>query len=129
MLKKLLNTKLKVAKNQKGLTLIELLVVIVILGIIAAIAIPAIMGNRASAAYSTNNQNLSILRDAVKRYQTVNGEPPADLDTLITSANGGPYIETIPDVEAVDGCGDEEFTYNNGSVTVASGCLGETGGE
>jgi type IV pilus assembly protein PilA len=36
--------KAKVLKNEKGLTLIELLAVMVILGIIAAIAIPAIGG-------------------------------------------------------------------------------------
>ena len=68
MIKKLLNLKLKFTKNQKGLTLIELLVVIVILGIIAAIAIPMVMTNRDDAVLSTNTQNASVLQDAAKRY-------------------------------------------------------------
>ena len=79
MIKKLLNKKMKFLKNQKGLTLIELLVVIVILGIIAAIAIPMVMGNQDKASKNTNAQNVSILQDAVNRYYTLNGSYPAAL--------------------------------------------------
>ena len=68
MIKKLLNLKLKFTKNQKGLTLIELLVVIVILGIIAAIAIPAIMSNTSDAKLNAAKQTNSVVKDAAQRY-------------------------------------------------------------
>ena len=129
MIKKLLNKKMKFLKNQQGLTLIELLVVIVILGIIAAIAIPAVMGNRTDAAKSTNEQNASILQDAVNRYKAVNGSDPTDpIDSdktkndLLKEANGGPYIESVPTVEEFTDC-DGAFTVTAGKVKLDKACL------
>jgi prepilin-type N-terminal cleavage/methylation domain-containing protein len=95
------NLKLKFTKNQKGLTLIELLVVIVILGIIAAIAM--VMSNRDDAVLSTNEQNASILQDAVNRYYTMHGTYPSVLENLTKlpsggNYKGGPYIESVPSV-------------------------------
>ncbi|WP_078430210.1 type II secretion system protein [Alkalihalobacterium alkalinitrilicum] len=78
-------------KNQRGLTLIELLVVIVILGIIAAIAVPALMGQRESAAENTNAQTLKIAEDAFQRYSVVNGEEPTLKSQLV-----GDYLESWP---------------------------------
>ena len=49
---------MKIFKNQKGLTLVELLAVIVILGIVAAIAVPSI-GN-----IINNSKDKAILADA-----------------------------------------------------------------
>jgi len=68
-------------KNQKGLTLIELLAVIVILGIIAAIAVPAI-GNvinnsKEKATYAEAQQII----DAAKLY--IAGENPASYPITI----------------------------------------------
>ncbi|MCM3568386.1 type II secretion system protein [Neobacillus mesonae] len=65
---KLLNKKMKLLKNQQGLTLIELLVVIVILGIIAAVAIPMVSNQSSNAKKSAAEQTNAIVKDAVQRY-------------------------------------------------------------
>ncbi|MCM3603023.1 type II secretion system GspH family protein [Robertmurraya korlensis] len=89
----------KKMKDQAGLTLIELLVVIVILGIIAAVAIPMVMSNKDDAAKNTNAQNLSVLQDAVNRYYTLEDEYPAALTTL-----KGDYIDEVPTVKTFGSC-------------------------
>ncbi|MHA6483633.1 prepilin-type N-terminal cleavage/methylation domain-containing protein [Paenibacillus sp. strain BS8-2] len=65
-------------KNEKGLTLIELLAVLVIVGIIAAIAIPAIGGTISSSKSKADAATRSMIEEATLRYS-------ADkLDTITT---------------------------------------------
>ena len=46
-------------KNQKGFTLVELLLVLAIIGIISAIAIPALLGQRSRARDKAATQNMT----------------------------------------------------------------------
>jgi prepilin-type N-terminal cleavage/methylation domain-containing protein len=56
-------------KNQKGFTLIELLLVLAIIGIISAIAIPALLGQRARARDKSAQENASgVVGDLVAAY-------------------------------------------------------------
>lgn len=59
-----------VLRNEKGLTLLELLAVIVILGIIAAIAIPSIGGIMKSTKTKAHYSNALMIIDAAKMKVT-----------------------------------------------------------
>lgn len=60
-------------QNEKGFTLIELLVVIIIIGILAAIAIPVFLNQREAAWRSEVETDLRNIAIAVDTYATTNG--------------------------------------------------------
>ncbi|WP_096224781.1 type II secretion system protein [Geobacillus sp. FJAT-46040] len=90
----------RVLKNERGLTLIELLAVIVILGIVAAIAIPSIGGiinkskNDAKIA-----EGIQII-NAAKMYMTANSFTPDSANSSIQTLDEtdlNDYLDSVDD--------------------------------
>ncbi len=70
--------------QSKGFTLIELMVVVVIIGILAAIAIPNFIAIKNRALEASVKANMHALQLAVEEFNTlVGGYFPGDLDTRV----------------------------------------------
>ncbi len=69
-------------KNKQAFTLIELLVVVLIIGILAAVAVPQYQKAVLNAQYSTLKDRTHVLKEAQERYHLANGSYATELDTL-----------------------------------------------
>ena len=133
------------AEDEKGFTLIELLVVILIIGILAAIAIPASLNQRNKAYDAAAKSNIKTAAIAEETYATDNNGAYV-ADTLSTSDSGAlatiePTLKTSPFVTAtvtsggytliatsLGSGGPDVFTYVAANGTITRTCSGSGGG-
>jgi len=60
-------------RKHKGFTLIELVVVVMILGILAAVAAPKLLGTSSTASDNGLKETLGVVRDAIERFTAEHG--------------------------------------------------------
>lgn len=89
-------------KNREGFTLIELLIVVVIIGILAAIALPKFGQTREAAYYTTMKADLNNLRSAQEMYYQTSGgfSYSDDLAVLEFSPSSGVSLPTLNTINA-----------------------------
>jgi general secretion pathway protein G len=101
-----MNSTTAALNRQRGFTLIEIMVVMIIIGILAALIVPRVMGRPDEARRIAARQDIASIVQALKLYRLDNGRYPATeqgLTALVTRPEGDPpltnwkaYLDNLP---------------------------------
>ena len=87
-------------QRSRGFTLLEVMVVIVILGIIASMVVPNLIGNQEQAARQKAVVDIQQLESALDMYRLRNGFYPnteQGMQALVTQATSEPIPRSFPE--------------------------------
>jgi general secretion pathway protein G len=102
-----LRLRIPIRKSESGFTLVELMIVMLIIGVLAAVAIPSFISSIRNAREAALKEDLHVIRDAIDSYTMDKNKAPQSLDDLVQ--NG--YLKTIPE---------DPFTHSRETWVTAS---------
>lgn len=88
-------------KTIRGFTLVEMLLVITIIGILAALVIPKMMGRSEQARQAAVRSDIAAVKTALDAFEVDSGFYPKTLSDLLQQPRDsknwrGPYLDKIP---------------------------------
>ena len=79
-------------RAEQGFTLLELMIVMVVIGLLAAIAIPSYTNNIRNAREAVLKEDLHTMRTAIDSYTVDKQKAPQTLDDLVQAG----YLKSLP---------------------------------